>query len=104
MRTFAKGPLPASNERQTRTTQVRHGDALAELIETASGILAVDKSTFIRAALEQSARDVIEQHNRHVLTDADAAAFMAAMDRPAAPSDRLRRAANDYRTRIDHGD
>lgn len=100
MWTFPKGQLSASKERQTRTTQVRHGDALADLIEKASDLLAVDKSTFIRAALEQSARDVIRHHSRHVLTDADAAAFMAAMDRPASPSDRAMRAAQDYRFRI----
>ena len=41
--------------KQTRTTQIRHDDRLASLIEPAALALAVDKSVFLRAASEREA-------------------------------------------------
>ena len=49
-----------SGEKQTRTTQVRHGDSLAELIERATIALGVDKSVFLRSAIAKEAQRVIE--------------------------------------------
>ncbi len=89
---------------QTRTTQVRHSEALGELIEQAADILAVDKSTFLRAAIESAAREIVEEHQRHVMTEADAVAFMAAMDRSVRPTEQFRAAVRDYRSRVVHGD
>ena len=41
-------PTPLENEKHSGTTQIRHGDALFDLIERASVSLAVEKSVFLR--------------------------------------------------------
>ncbi len=46
--------------KQTRTTQVRHDDRLAILIERAAISLAVDKSVFLLAAIGREATRVPE--------------------------------------------
>ena len=90
--------------KQTRTTQVRHDDRLASLIERAARALAVDKSAFLRAAIEREAMRVLELQSRHVLTPEDAELFAAALDAPPAPTPRALAAARDYRARVVHAD
>ena len=90
--------------KQTRTTQVRHDDRLAGLIERAALALAVDKSVFLRAAIEREAARVLDLQSRHVLTPEDAEVFAAALDAPPAPTARALAAARSYRTRVIHAD
>lgn len=90
--------------KQTKTTQVRHDDRLASLIERAARALAVDKSAFLRAAIEREAMRVLELQSRHVLTPEDAELFAAALDAPPAPTPRALAAARDYRARVVHAD
>jgi len=71
MLNFESSPL--ETEKQSRTTQIRHGDTLFELIEQAASSLAVDKSVFLRAAIAKEAQRVLEAQSRHVLTPEDAA-------------------------------
>ena len=94
----------AAPERWTRTTQVRHGDRLAALIERAAQSLGLDKSAFIRTALEREAARVLEARSRHVLTPEEAAQFAAALDTPPMPTPRARDAARLYRARVVHAD
>ncbi len=91
-----------SNEKQTRTTQVRHGDSLAALIERATLALGVEKSVFLRNAIAKEAQRVIEDSSRHVLTAEDARLFSAALDK--APPPRALRAAASYRHRVANAD
>lgn len=93
-----------SSEKQTRTTQVRHGDSLAALIERATTALGVEKSVFLRNAIAKEARRVIEDSSRHVLTADDARLFAAALDQPPAPTPRALKAAASYRRRVAHAD
>ena len=90
--------------KQTRTTQIRHDDRLAGLIERAALALSVDKSTFLRAVIEREAKRVLEQQSRHTLTPEDARAFVAALDAPPAPTRRALEAARDYGVRVVHAD
>ena len=90
-----------SSEKQTRTTQVRHGDSLAALIERATVALGVDKSVFLRNAIAQR---VIEDSSRHVLTAEDARRFAAALDMPPAPTPRAHKTAASYRHRVANAD
>ncbi len=92
------------NEKQTRTTQVRHGDSLAVLIERAATLLGVDKSVFLRSAIAREAQRVIDGSSRHVLTADDAGLFAAALDTPPAPTSRALKAAAFYRRRVAHAD
>lgn len=93
-----------SGEKQTRTTQVRHGDSLAELIERATTALGVEKSVFLRNAIAKEAQRVIESSSRHVLTADDARLFAAALDKPPAPTPRALKAAASYRRRVASAD
>ena len=97
-------PTEAGLEKQTRSTQIRHGEGLAHLIERASIALAIDKSVFLRAAIAKEATRVLEEGSRHVLTAEDAALFEAALDTPPAPTPRAQRAARSYQQRVVHAD
>lgn len=90
--------------KQTRTTQVRHDDRLAGLIERAALALAVEKSVFLRAVIEREATRVLDQQSRHVLTREDAEVFAAALDAQPAPTARALAAARNYRARVVHAD
>ena len=54
-------PTPLENEKHSGTTQIRHGDALFDLIERASVSLAVEKSVFLFTAIAREAERVLEQ-------------------------------------------
>lgn len=90
-------------ERATTSTQVRHGEALGRLIQDAADTLGVDKSTFIRAALEREAARILEHQRRHVMTPEDAAVFDAALDRPVR-SKAMTDAVRLYRSRVVYAD
>lgn len=66
--------------------------------------LAVDKSVFLRAAIEREAIRVLEEQSRHVLSQTDAEQFAAALDTPPAPTPRALDAARNYRQRVVHAD
>jgi len=91
-------------EKQTRTTQIRHGDGLADLITRAATALAVDKSVFLRAAIAKEASRVLEAGSRHIMTPEDAAQFAAALDAPPKPTPWARAAAKAYGRRVVHAD
>ena len=93
-----------SSEQRTRTTQVRHGDILAALIEAASASLGVDKSVFLRSAIAKEAQRVIEARARNMLTADDAKLFAAALDMPPTPTPRALKGAASYQRRVAHAD
>ncbi len=90
--------------KQTRSTQVRHDDRLASLIERAALALAVDKSVFLRTAIEREAKRVLDLQSRHTLTPEDAEIFAAALDAPPAPTPRALEAGRNYNARVVHAD
>ncbi|MCY3984519.1 MAG: DUF1778 domain-containing protein [Roseovarius sp.] len=92
------------NKKQTRTTQIRHSEDLGELIARAALTLAVDKSVFLRAAINREARRVLKANSYHVLTPEDAALFAAALDAPVKQASRALAAAKAYRNRVVHAD
>ena len=92
------------DEKQTCTTQVRHGDGLATLIERAAIALGVRKSVFLRNAIEKEAKRVLEANSSHVLTAEDVKLFAAALDKPPAPTSHALKAAASYRRRVANAD
>lgn len=96
--------VDSDSEKQTRTTQIRHGDSLGDLIARAALALAVDKSVFLRTVIAREAKRVLEASSRHTLTPEDAALFSAALDTPPAPTPRALAAAKAYRRRVVHAD
>ncbi|MEE9330553.1 MAG: DUF1778 domain-containing protein [Parvularculaceae bacterium] len=87
-------------EKQTRTTQIRHGDRLGDLIARAAQALGVDKSVFVRAAIAKEVKRILETGSRHALTPEEAAQFAAALDTPPKPTPRAVAAAQAYRHRV----
>jgi uncharacterized protein (DUF1778 family) len=94
----------ASTEESTRTTQIRHGDGLGDLITEAATSLGVDKSVFLRAAIEKEALRVLESASHHTLTEDDARRFTTALDAAPAPTPRALAAAKAYAARVVHAD
>jgi uncharacterized protein (DUF1778 family) len=97
-------PHDREGARHTRTTQIRHDEALGDLISAAATSLGVEKSVFLRAAIAREAARVLEAGSRHVLTPEDAERFAAALDAPPPPTARAREAAKLYRRRVVHAD
>ena len=93
-------PEKASTPLRTLSTQVRHDDVLARKIEAAARFLGVDKSTFLRAAIDREASRVIATQTHHFMTPEDAARFAAALDTPPRATERASQAAKSYRARI----
>jgi len=92
------------DEKQTRTTEVRHGDSLATLIGRSTVTIGFDRSEFIRNAIVKKAQRAIENSSRHVLTAEDTKLFSAALDRSPAPTSRALKAAASYRRRVANAD
>lgn len=91
-------------EKNTRSTQIRHGDTLASLISEAAAALGVEKSVFLRAIIEREASRILEARSTHILSAQDAELFSAAMDAPPAPTPRAIKAAKAYRDRVVNAD
>ena len=66
--------------------------------------LAIDKSAFLRSAIEREAIRVLEAQSRHVLSQEDAEQFAAALDTPPTPTPRALDSARNYRRRVVHAD
>ena len=66
--------------------------------------LGVDKSAFLRTAIEREAIRVLEAQSRHVLSQEDAEQFAAALDTPPTPTPRTLDAARNYWRRVVHAD
>jgi len=77
--------ISGASGKRTRSTQLRHHDRLANLIE-------------------REAMRVLDLQSRHTLTPEDARMFAAALDAPAAPTPRALESARDYGARVVHAD
>ncbi|WP_171208069.1 MULTISPECIES: DUF1778 domain-containing protein [unclassified Ruegeria] len=93
-----------TDEANDMTTQIRHGQSMKDKIDTAAAVLGVNKSVFLRWALERQCAQVIEEQQRHRLTEEDASAFAAALDAPVVVSDRAAKSAKSFAARVVHAD
>ena len=78
-------PTDMTKRRQVYTTQIRHDEHLASLIEKALIILGTKKSGFLRNAIAREAQRVINDNVIHHLTPVDVELFEAALDTPPTP-------------------
>lgn len=69
-------------------------------IEQAAALMGVDATSFVTNAAYERARDVILAHERTVLSADDRDVFLAALEKPAAPTEELRRAFELHDTRV----
>ena len=86
------------------TTQIRHGSTIKDKIETAAAVLGVNKSVFLRWAVDRQCTQIIEEQQKHKLTAEDAAAFSTALDTPVVVSGRAAKSARSFAARVVHAD
>ena len=89
-------PATAPREPKTARIELRVAASAKDLIQRA---MAVSGMTAGDLAYE-GARRVLDEHERMVLTNADARAFLDALGDPPPPNDRLVAAARRYKATI----
>jgi uncharacterized protein (DUF1778 family) len=89
------------NERSSERMNFRTKPRIKQIIQRAAALSGVDDSVFTMNAAYKSAMETIAAHERTVLQPADHAAFFAALDAPAAPTDKLRNAFRRHRQTIE---
>jgi uncharacterized protein (DUF1778 family) len=92
------------DEANDMTTQIRHGHTMKDKIDTAAAVLGVNKSVFLRWAVDRQSAQVIEEQQSHKLTAEDAAAFSTALDTPVVVSERAAKSARSFAVRVVHAD
>jgi uncharacterized protein (DUF1778 family) len=94
---------PKKTDPETRNTarfNVRTRPHVKALIQRAAALSGVDDTAFIMNAAYDAAARTIERHERIVLTGADAAAVLAAIDNPPPPTEKLKAAMKRHRETI----
>jgi uncharacterized protein (DUF1778 family) len=83
------------------TLKLRMDSSTAALLETARGYLKLDKSKFIRQSIREKAEAVIASHEQTRFSERDWDAFLVLLDKPAAPTTRMKAAVAKYRQIIE---
>ena len=73
---------------------------IKESVEQAALVSGVTVTDFAITALAGAAEDVLEKHNRRILSDRDRDAFLELLENPPAPNERLKRAVKEYKKRV----
>lgn len=85
--------VSAVPEKNDARLNIRTKASIKEAIEVAAELSGMDLSTFTTNAAYLRAQDVIAAHERTFLAPVDHAAFFDALERPAAPTEKLLAAA-----------
>lgn len=78
------------SERSSERMNFRTKPRIKAIIQRAAALSGVDDSVFAMNAAYRSALETIDAHERTALQPADHAAVFAALDRPPAPTAKLR--------------
>ncbi|PTD25686.1 DUF1778 domain-containing protein [Sphingomonas fennica] len=89
------------DERSTERMSFRTKPRIKDAIQKAAALSGVDDSVFTMNAAYRAAMETISTHEHTTLAVVDHAAFFAALDRPAAPTDKLRAAFARHRETIE---
>lgn len=79
-------------ERSSERMSFRTKPRIKETIQKAAALSGVDDSVFTMNAAYKAAMETISAHEHTMLEPVDHEAFFAALDRPAAPTEKLRAA------------
>ena len=90
----------AIEERSSERMNFRTKPRIKRAIQQAAALSGVDDSVFTMNAAYRSAMETIAVHERTGLQPVDHQAFFAALDAPAAPTDRLQAAFARHRETI----
>ncbi|WP_245396769.1 DUF1778 domain-containing protein [Jiella sonneratiae] len=77
--------------------KVRMDAVTLSMMDTARAYLKLDKSKFIRESVREKAEAVIAEHQKTKFSAEDWTAFFGALDAPAAPTRRMKKAAAKFR-------
>lgn len=91
----------AIDERSTERMSFRTKPRIKDAIQKAAALSGVDDSVFTMNAAYRAAMEAISAHEHTTLTPVDHDVFFAALDRPAAPSDKLRAAFARHKETIE---
>jgi uncharacterized protein (DUF1778 family) len=87
-------------ERSSERMNFRTKPRIKQVIQRAAALSGVDDSVFTMNAAYQSALETIAAHERTILQPVDHETFFAALDNPAAPTDKLREAFARHRDTV----
>jgi len=90
----------AVDERSSERMNFRTKPRIKQAIQQAAALSGVDDSVFTMNAAYRSAMETIAAHERTSLQPIDHAGFLAALDIPPAPTERLRTAFARHRETI----
>lgn len=93
---YVAGP----DERSTERMNFRTKPHVKKAIRHAAALSGVDDSAFTINAAYRSALETIAAHERTLLQPVDHQSFFAALDGPAAPTDKLRAAFKRHEATI----
>jgi uncharacterized protein (DUF1778 family) len=93
--------IGAIDERSSERMSFRTKPRIKETIQKAAALSGVDDSAFTMNAAYKAAMETISAHEHTVLEPVDHHAFFAALDRPAAPAEKLRAAFARHRETIE---
>lgn len=89
-----------ADERSSERMAFRTKPRIRAAIRKAAALAGVDESAFAMSAAYKAAMEMIAAHETTVLQPEDHAVFFAALDRPAAPSAKLRAAFARHQSTI----
>jgi uncharacterized protein (DUF1778 family) len=89
------------DERSTERMSFRTKPRIKDAIQKAAALSGVDDSVFTMNAAYRAAIETISTHERTTLSTVDHEAFFAALDRPAAPTNKLRAAFARHKETIE---
>jgi uncharacterized protein (DUF1778 family) len=93
--------VKAVDEPSTERMNFRIKPRIKQTIQRAAALSGVDDSVFTMNAAYRSALETIAAHERTVLQPVDHAAFFTALDRPPAPTEKLKAAVARHRTTVE---
>ena len=98
--------MPTVSEESTKLLRAERLEARISgekkaLLQHAAEISGRTLSEFVVESAQAAAARVIQEHKNIRLSQAEQIAFVTALLNPAAPNDRLRRAAAKYRKQMD---
>ena len=79
----------------------RMDEVTMSLLEKARSYINVNKSKFIRQSIREKAESIIAKHDETHFTESDWLLFFEMIDKPKAPTDRMKKAAIKYQEIID---
>jgi uncharacterized protein (DUF1778 family) len=85
---------------QNARLDVRMSDDSKRLIEQAAGLLGLSVSSFTVSTMVRESQEVVERFGMLRLSDRDRDIFLAALDNPPEPNEKLRAAAERHAREI----